>query len=170
MIRPRAGLAFPATPGHVTDAILICAEERSALLHALCDAGFSRVETVRRSLRIADYFAVLRDLLIIIGAIPIGAPFPNVARHVGQTISIGRKRAHRGRSREAVISRIAVREMALESVRLKLAAGLEFPAPNVGLAVQSTARREFELGFCGQAFTGPFRVSRRILPPTRTTG
>src|ERR1700691_4921361 len=54
--------------------------------------------------------------------------------------------------------------MTLEGVRLELAAGFEFLAPNVRLPVQSAARGEFEFRFRGQALAGPFRVNGGILP------
>src|ERR1017187_1766490 len=84
VIRSRAGLTFTTGARHIAGAVLFRAQKRSSLLHALCYAWFARIKAVHRSLRIANHCAGCRDLLVVIGAIPICAPLPDVSGHVGE--------------------------------------------------------------------------------------
>src|SRR5580765_8538788 len=72
------GRALAATADEVARAVLIAAQERPALLHALRYARLLRVEALRRAL------VILHDALFgksfkVIGPIPIRAPLPDVA-------------------------------------------------------------------------------------------
>src|SRR5271167_3132807 len=86
-----------------------------------------------RSLRIAGYASCGRQLLVIIGAIPIAGPLPYIAGHVEQAISIRRILCHCSNSDVPVLAGIFHRERSLMSVGHPFAVGSEFFAPDVGL-------------------------------------
>ncbi|KAG1247840.1 hypothetical protein G6F65_019945 [Rhizopus arrhizus] len=80
------GVSAPPCTGPVADAIRIAAQERAAARDALrCGRGNIAVigiEAVCRSDRVLRRLAVLGLDAERIGAIPVGRPLPDVARHV----------------------------------------------------------------------------------------
>jgi hypothetical protein len=102
--------------------------------------------------------AQLREHLVVICSVPIGRPFPNVPSHIEESKTVGPERSNGSGADETVFARVLVREVSLESVRLKLALRLEFISPDESLAIQTATRGEFELGFCRQTLPGPLRV------------
>src|SRR5205809_1660069 len=139
VIGSRVGLALAASTGDVTCAILVGAEKRSATLHPFAYSRLTGIETVGRSGWIHRDFAAGCQGLIVVGTVPVGSPFPHVARHVEQAVSIGRERAHRRGSHVSVFTSVCVGKVPLESIRHRLAAGHELVAPVVTLAVESAA-------------------------------
>src|SRR5580704_15933189 len=87
-----------------------------------------------RSLRIAGYASSGRQLLVIVGAIPIAGPLPNVPGHVEQAISIRRILRDCSNPYVPVLTGIFHRERTLMSVGHPFAVGSEFFAPDVGLS------------------------------------
>src|SRR5688572_13043312 len=86
-------LRFATAANEIAGAVLIGAQVRSAFQHALGGAGLLRIETVIRALRVPRDRSGARERAVVIRAVPIGAPLPDVASHVEQAKSIRRKRA-----------------------------------------------------------------------------
>src|SRR5215813_5302464 len=155
--------AFAAAADQKTRAVLIAAREGSALLHALRDARFLRIETTVRPFWVF-HDALRRELLEIIGPVPIRAPLPDVAGHVIKPEVIRRKRGDRRRSAVTIFDGVLRREASLIDVRHPFTAGLQFVAPGIKFSVQPSARGEFEFGFGRQPLAGPLRISVGVLP------
>lgn len=102
------------------------------------------------------------ERLIVIRPIPIAAPLPDVAGHVVKTVAVGRKRTDRRRADKAIFKAISLWEMSLKRVYHPLASRPELVAgPSIRFAFQPAARREVELRFARQPFTGPVAISER---------
>src|SRR5204863_8083655 len=124
--------AFAAAAGHVAGAVLVGAEKGAAALHALGHAGLLGVEAVRRAVGVAAGASG-----IVVRAVPVGAPLPDVAGHVVEAEAVGREARHRRGAREAVFLRVAIREAALEGVGHGLPVGAKGLAPDIRLLRQS---------------------------------
>ena len=110
---------------------------------------------ILRPPRVADNSAAgRRGLPVIIGAIPVRAPLPNITGHVEKAVPVGWKLTG-SRAGIAVLAGVLIREMALEGIGLILAAGPELAAPRVWLAIQPAARGELPLGLSRKALAGP---------------
>jgi hypothetical protein len=72
-------------------------------------------------------------LIVVVGSISIGDPFPVVPRDVIESVSIGRKLRNGRDSREPVRARIFVRELSLMDVGHPLAVLLEFVSPGAAV-------------------------------------
>ena len=81
-------ITFAACANDVARAILIVAKERAAAVHSLFLVWLGRIKGRIGALWIVRYAAFIGQHPVVIGAIPIGAPFPNVSRHVVKTITI----------------------------------------------------------------------------------
>src|SRR5215471_9498619 len=148
--------AFAAAADQIARAVLIAAQERAALLHTFRDAGFLRIEAAVRPFWVFHY-ALLREFLEIIRAVPIRAPLPDVAGHVVKPEVIRRERVDRRRREVSILAGVLRREAPLKDVRHPFAARLQFVAPGVIFPVQPSASGEFKFGFTRQAPAGPFR-------------
>src|SRR5262249_30363281 len=104
--------SLAAAPGKVAHAIQVAAQERSAALNPFLDPRLHRIVTVVWAFRVA-----LESRPVGVGPVPVGAPFPDVAGHVVQPVTVGRKRLDRGRPAEAVLERVLVRETPLPDIR-----------------------------------------------------
>jgi hypothetical protein len=91
MVRASIRFAFAATTYHVAAAILIGAKEGTAAMNFFCDARFSRIEAVAWPLWIASYAAVIGERFVIVGAVPVRRPFPNVSGEIVESISVWRE-------------------------------------------------------------------------------
>src|SRR5262249_38099524 len=111
-----------------------------------------------------------REAFVVVVAIPIGAPLPDIARHVMKPIAVGWERANGGSRAEAVFRGVLVREAPLPDVGHPFAFGLQFISPRIGLALQPTASGEFEFGLCRQALAGPLGISDGVLPGNLNNG
>src|SRR5580704_6034989 len=88
--------ALAAGAGLVGRAILVGTQVRAAPHHALGDARLARVETVAGALRVDGRPAAGRETGVVIVAVPVGTPLPDVARHVVEAVAVGRERPDRG--------------------------------------------------------------------------
>jgi hypothetical protein len=84
-----------ARRGSVTAAVVGCAKVRASLHHLARNPGpgCCRVVRLRRiaaTARVVDRAAGLPYLAVVL--VPVGGPFPHVARHLVQAVSVGRKR------------------------------------------------------------------------------
>src|SRR6266576_6430966 len=94
MIAAGAHLSFAASADHVARAILIRAKERTSPMDAFLLAGLKRVERDIRPLWVVRKTTLLSQLRVIVGPIPIAAPFPDVAADVVQAVAIWRELRH----------------------------------------------------------------------------
>src|SRR5437763_177010 len=94
MIRSRVGCAFPASADFVGRAVLIGAQIRAAAHDALGNAGLAGIIAVTGPLWISRRLFGGCQFGVIIGAVPIGAPLPDIAGHVVEAKTIGRKGAN----------------------------------------------------------------------------
>src|SRR5437762_12217540 len=79
MIGPSVDFAFAACADDVARAILLVAKKRATAMDALLLVRLSRIKWRVRPLRVARHSAFVRQRLVVIRAIPIAAPFPNVS-------------------------------------------------------------------------------------------
>src|ERR1044071_2640139 len=91
MIRSGVDLALTARANNVTRAVVLIAKERTTTMHALLLVRFGGIEGRIGPLWVPRYFAILCQLRVIIGTIPIAAPSPDVARHVEEAVLIREK-------------------------------------------------------------------------------
>src|ERR1051325_10856843 len=82
--------AFAPRTRPVSAAVNVRAQKRSAALHFFRNLRLVRIET-----RVGSDGIFVRASRVIIRTVPIGAPFPDVARHVVQSVTVGRKRRDR---------------------------------------------------------------------------
>ena len=102
--------------------------------------------------------ALLGQNLVIVRPVPIAAPFPDVAGHVVETITVGRKALDRCNSGKPVFARIFHWKFSLPGVGHPFPVRPEFVSPDICFSRQTTARGKFEFRFGGQTFPGPFGV------------
>ena len=167
MIAPGIDGTLTARADHVARAILIGAQIRTAALHAFRHARFLRIETFRfgGATRINHDTASRRTLRerISIRSVPIGAPFPRIARHIVEAVRVSRKRSHRRDPAKAIVLGIFVRESAFPNVGHPTAVDREIVTPRVACARESAAGGKFPLRFRGQPLARPGRISGGIL-------
>src|SRR5436190_9941277 len=123
---------------------------------------FARLRRIKRrigALRIVGYAAFVRQRLVVVRAIPIAAPFPDIARHVVETVTIGRETFHWREPCVSVLACIFLRKFPLPRIGHPFVAGPKFITPNVCFSRQPAARRKFKFGFSRQTFSRPFGVS-----------
>src|SRR6266542_1581043 len=97
-----------------------------------------------------------------VGAPPVGAPFPDVADRLPESITVRRIGANGGGGQIAVVQGVVVREFALPDVAAVSA--IQVVAPRVPLANQSTAGGGLPLGFGREGTAGPGAVSGGVAP------
>ena len=90
-----ADFALAARANHVARAELIGAEKRPAAMHPFLHARFSGIERVGRTLRVARDAADRRQLTVVVRAIPIADPLPDVADDVMEPDAFAGNRATR---------------------------------------------------------------------------
>src|SRR5688572_7067447 len=108
-------------------------------MDALLFVRLGRIKRRIRAARIPGSFVHLRQLGVVIGSIPIAAPLPDVAGHVVEAVTVGRKLRYRREARIAVVGGVLDRKLSLPGVGHPLAVWTKFVAPDKGLARQATA-------------------------------
>src|SRR6516165_9109374 len=93
---------------------------------------------------------------------PVSGPFPDIADHVVDAVTIGRKRGHRRGAVEAVLAFVFVWKISLPGIGHVFAAGRKRFAPSELGAVEPAACGEFPLGLGWQVLARPFGVGQRI--------
>ena len=96
--------------------------------------------------------------LVIVGPVPIAAPFPGVASHVVKTITVGRKTFDRCDSGKPVFPDIFHRKFSLPGVGHPFPVRPKLVAPNVRFSRQTAARGKFEFRFGRQTLPRPLGV------------
>src|SRR5271165_7168475 len=92
MVGSAGWFGLPAPADLIARAELIGAQKRPASNDALDDTWFLRIEAGGGTLRIRGDVARRGERLVVIGAVPIGRPFPDIARHVVQAVAVRRIR------------------------------------------------------------------------------
>src|SRR5262249_24427768 len=118
--------------GAVPRAVVVVAKERPAALDALGCERTGRIRAALRSSRI-HHEPAARTLAVEVPLIPVSPPFPDVAGHIIQAVSVGWKRPERRSSGEAVVSGIPVGELALPDVGDRAGGVRPVIAPHVRL-------------------------------------
>ena len=182
MIGRSEGLGVVTGPGAIAETIGSVAEEGSAfgdmeetefvLLTKDDGAGpFSALEEPVHD-RLADavgwafgvVFGILEEGFVGIGAVVVGAVFPDVSGHIVEAEVVGWVGLDRCRAGEAIFSGVVVGEFSGEDVGEPFFAGLGFVAPDVYLLLFSAPGGEFPFGFGGETFASPFAVGIGIFP------
>src|SRR5438477_186564 len=131
MIGSRVDFAFAARPDDVARAILLIAKKRATAMDPLLLVRLSGIKWRVRPLRVARHPAFVRQRLVVIRAIPIAAPYPDVAGHFVNAVAIWRKRFHRCDALVTVFARISHWKFSLPRVGHPLSAGTKIIAPHV---------------------------------------
>src|SRR5450755_2117172 len=118
VITAGVNVPFAARSHHVTGAILIRAEERTAAMHPL-GLVIAGIVAGGRTLRIAYYRTATRQLepRIIVRPIPVAAPLPHVARHVVKSVAVRRELCDRCDAGKAIRARVLHRKLAFINIR-----------------------------------------------------
>src|SRR6266550_673034 len=150
----------------VATAVVWRAQMGAALDHLAwnTDAGLTGIMAIFfvAAARIFRNTARLRRIGFVSGGVPVRRPFPDIADHVVDAVTIRRKRRHWRGALKAIRVQILPRELTLPGVSQVRAAGREFIAPGEFGTVEAAASGEFPLCFGRQILTGPFCVSKRI--------
>src|SRR6185295_4917981 len=147
----------------VATAVIGRAQMRPTLEHLARDLDVGRTRVVAlvfaTAARVFRDTAGLRRIGLMLGRVPIGRPFPDIADHVVEAIAVRRKRRHRRCPLIAVGRQILVRKLALPGVGHLAPAGREVFAPGELGTVETAACREFPLGLGGQLLARPLGIS-----------
>ena len=106
---------------------------------------------------IAETRPALQHPAIFVAIIPILTPFPNVTRHIKQTISIRLKTSYWGTIFPLIFAIYAIRVCIIFRFRLIV-------SPWILFVNQPASGSPFPLYLCWQSFPGPFSISSRIVP------
>jgi len=101
---------------------------------------------------------------VVVGAVVVGAMFPDVSGHVVEAEGVWGVRFDGSGADEAIEASVFVGEFSGEDVGEPFAIGLGFGSPDVVEAFFATAGGEFPFGFGGEAFAGPFGVGVGVFP------
>src|SRR5439155_1263351 len=134
MVGAGVDLAFAARADNVARAVLVVAKKRAAAMHALLLVRLSWIKWRIGTLRIVRYAPFVRQRLVIIGAIPIAAPFPDVARHVVKAVTVRRKRFDRCNAGMPIFNRVFYWKFSLPGIRHPFSAGTKFIAPHISFS------------------------------------
>jgi len=107
---------------------------------------------------------------VVVGAVVVGAMFPDVSGHVVEAEGVWRVRFDGSGADEAIEASVFVGEFSGEDVGEPFAIRLGFAPPSVVLFFFATAGGEFPFGFGGEAFAGPFGVGVGIFPGDANDG
>src|SRR4051794_19851336 len=116
MIGAGIDIALAARTDHVARAELVRAEKRAAAVHALFHAGLGGIERARWPLRIAGDGGARGQLRVVVLAIPVGDPFPDVAGDVVEAVAVGRKLRGGTDALERILAGVSIRKMALMGI------------------------------------------------------
>src|SRR5437667_6197250 len=131
-------------------------------MHAFFLVRLMRIEWRVWPFRIVCYAAFVRQRLVVIRAIPVAAPFPDVARHVVKAVTIRRETLRRRDAGIPIFNRVFHWKLSLPRVRHPFPTGTKIIAPNVCFSRQPAACRKLELRFSRQTFSRPFRICFRV--------
>src|ERR1700733_3413948 len=116
MVGTSGSFAFAASSDHIAGAILIGTQKGSAAHDPLGYTTLGRIEGVVRASRVAADCTGGGELPIVVGAVPVCDPLPDVSGHVIKPISIGRKLGDGRGSTESVFVCVLVGKIALKGI------------------------------------------------------
>src|SRR5215211_5453319 len=150
----------------IASAIVRRAEMRAALDDLAVDADVRRGRVVAAVLapaaRVLRDAAGFRRVTLVLLRVPVGCPFPDIADHVVDAMTVRRERGDWGGPLEAVAVRVLPRKLALPGVGHVPAVRRQLVAPCVVGAVEAAARRKLPFGFARELLAGPLRVGKRV--------
>src|SRR5215468_7953255 len=111
-----------------------------------------------RSLRVPCNVSGRSELRVVIGAIPVADPLPDIAGHVVKPILVRWELRDRGDANVSICSSVFQWKLALIGIRHPLATRTKLIAPDVGFASKTSARCKFPFCFGGQPLSCPLRV------------
>src|SRR5215472_50394 len=155
-------LTFAARAHHVTGAILIGAQIRSASMHFFGLGRLSRIKRCRRTLWVSGNASHRSELLIVVGSVPIARPLPHISSHVIQAITVRRVMRNRRDADESILTGVRIREVALMCIRHPFPVWPKLVSPYKWLAGEAAARRKLPFCLARQALARPFGISDRV--------
>src|ERR1700728_359289 len=170
MICSRLWISLAPRTGDIALAILVGAKIRSSFLHALGNAEFLRIKAVAWSLRVERDRSVVLKLRVVVGAIPVRNPLPNISRHVIEAEIVGRKGCDWRYAGIAIFRSILVGKMSLKRIGHPFTVWIELIAPGIILPVAATTSGELPLGLSGKALACPFCIGHGIGPRNLNDG
>src|SRR5215471_16532148 len=163
MVGSRTDITLAPGSDNVPRAILVGAQKRSAAVRLLALLGFGRVPRLGWALGVLCDSASGGQNLVVVGAVPVSGPLPDISGHVVETVAIRRIAPYRSDAGISVFAGVLRGEMALVRVGHPLPVRAEVVAPDVRFARKSTARGKLPLGFGGQPLSCPLRIRLCIL-------
>src|SRR5260370_41738329 len=112
---------------------------------------FRRIIWSGRSFRVSRNTACIRELLVVVRAIPIARPLPYISSHVVKSIAVGREAARSCDPDILIIAGVLVRKLPLERIRHPLSLRTKLISPYKRFAGEAAPRREFPLCLCRQS-------------------
>src|SRR5712691_7921080 len=155
----RRELPFHPSCAAVSQAVIRVAHERPTALDSLGDARFIGIKAVAWSFGIAPW-----ALFVVGRLIPVGTPFPNVARQVVQAVAVWRKRLDGGGGFVAIRNVVDFGKFSLPDVSHPASTDFQRLTPRIRLLLATATRRELKLSFGRQPLAGPLAVSHGIRP------
>src|SRR5688572_28476393 len=116
-------------------------------------AGLARIKRGCRTLRVTSDVRRGGQFGVIVRAIPVAHPLPNVAPDVVEAVAILGKLRNRSAVREGVSTRVVIGKVALMGVGHPLTVFLEFIAPGKEVPRLASARGKFPFRFGGQTLS-----------------
>src|SRR5450432_2238915 len=119
--------------GTVTPAVIRRAKVRAALddLAGNLDVRLARIvaRALSATARVFRYAAGFRRVGFVLLGVPVGGPFPGIADHVVNAVSVWRERGDRRRPLKAVVVQVVSGKITLPGIGQVFATGCKFIAP-----------------------------------------
>src|SRR5215471_12392008 len=158
MVGSRTDITLAPGSDNVPRAILVGAQKRSAAVRLLALLGFGRVPRLGWALGVLCDSASGGQNLVVVGAVPVSGPLPDISGHVVETVAIRWIAPHRSDAGISVFAGVLRGEVALVRISHPLPFRAKVVTPDVGFAGKSTARCKLPLGFGGQSLSCPLRI------------
>src|SRR5262245_39019961 len=141
---------------------------RAKVRTALDDLAWDPAERLQRvvAVMLGAAARILRDAArfcrigSVLRHVPVAGPFPDIADHVVDAVTIGRIGHHRRGPLEAVVAAVLERKVALPGVGSMYSARSELVAPGKLGTIQAAACGKFPLRFRRQVLAGPSGVGQ----------
>src|SRR6188508_1342061 len=126
-------------------------------------AGVARIERVGWALRVPGDGPRRGKLGIVVRAIPVAHPLPDVPGHVVEPVSVRGKLRHGCDAGKMVRTGVVIGEMALISVGRPRAALRKLITPGIDLSRKAPTRSKLPFSLGREALSGPFRIGQCVL-------
>src|SRR5262245_5876125 len=108
MIAGGTNLPFAAGANHVAGTVLVGAKKRSSAVDALLFSGFGGIVRGVGPRGIARHAAGRVEPGVSVDAIPVAAPFPDIAGHVVETVGVRGKLRDGSDTFESILTGVAI--------------------------------------------------------------